>query len=167
MGRVGKLEGRAEQKGQRMSLFERLGNVFLDELTNIISPSVSPEEEIERYISQKRSTAMAINMAIGKVPAKQAKILEKQLAVLKVELSEAEAKRDALMRRKNRANNGLQVATGAVKNPFERMEEKVKEAEEAYQAASDIVEQQNVRNMDLDQQFAKLEADGDHSFSAS
>jgi len=149
-----------------MSLFERLGNVFLDELTNIISPSVSPEEEIERYISQKRSTAMAINMAIGKVPAKQAKILEKQLAVLKVELSEAEAKRDALMRRKNRANNGLQVATGAVKNPFERMEEKVKEAEESYQAASDMVDQQNVRNMDLDQQFATLEADSDHSFSA-
>jgi hypothetical protein len=29
-----------------------------------------------------------------------------------------------------------------------------------------MVDQQNVRNMDLDQQFATLEADSDHSFSA-
>ncbi len=157
--RVGKLEGRAEQKGQRMSLFERMSKVLIDELTNIVSQSVSPEEEIERYISQKRSTAMAINIAIGKVPAKQAKILKKQLAVLKLELSEAEAKRDALLRRQNRANNGLQLATGTVKNPFERMEEKVREAEQAYHAASTMIEQQSISNMDLEQQFARLEAD--------
>jgi chromosome segregation ATPase len=142
-----------------MSLFEHMSKVFIDELTNIVTQSVSPEEEIERYISQKRSTAMAINIAIGKVPAKQAKILKKQLATLKAELSEAEAKRDALRRRLNRADNGLQLATGAVRNPFERMEEKVREAEEAYQSASSMIEQQSVSNMDLEQQFARLESD--------
>jgi phage shock protein A len=126
-----------------------------------MSQSVSPQEEIERHISQKRSTAMAINIAIGKVPAKQAKILEKQLAALKLELSQAEAKRDALLRRQNKANNGLQLATGAVKNPFERMEEEVREAEEAYHEASTMIEQQSVRNMNLEQQFARLEADSE------
>jgi len=144
-----------------MSLFERMGKVLMDELTSIVSQSVSPQEEIERYISQKRSTAMAINIVIGKVPAKQAKILEKQLAALKLELSQAEAKRDALLRRQNKANNGSQLATGAVKNPFERMEEKVREAEEAYHEASTMIEQQSVRNMNLEQQFARLEADSE------
>ena len=66
------------------------------------------------------------------IAAKQAKILEKQLAALKLELSQAEAKRDALLRRQNKANNGSQLATGAVKNPFERMEEKVREVEKAW-----------------------------------
>ena len=160
---VGKLEGRAEHKGQRMSLFERIGKVLIDELTNIVSQSLSPEEEIERYISQKRSTAMAINIAIGKVPSKQAEILKKQLADLKLELSEAESKRDALLRRQNRANNGVQLATGSVKNPFERMEEKVREAEEVYQAASTLNEQQSASKADLEQRFARLEADSDRS----
>ena len=146
-----------------MNLFEKMSKVLIDELTNIVSQSASPEEEIERYISQKRSTAMAINIAINRVPAKQARILKKQLATIKAELSQAEAKRDALYRRLNRADNGLELVTGAARNPFERMEEKVREAEEVYQSASSMLEQQNASKADLEQKFSRLEADSNSS----
>jgi hypothetical protein len=62
-----------------MSLFERIGKVLIDELTNIVSQSVSPEEEIDRYISQKRSTPMAINIMIGKVPSNPSSVTLREL----------------------------------------------------------------------------------------
>jgi acyl carrier protein len=140
-----------------MNWFECLGKVLMDELTNIVSQPASPEEEIECYISEKRSTAMALNMTVGNVPPIQAKILKKQLAVLKKEIAEAEAKRDVLLRQLNKANNKLQTATGAVRSPFERMEEKVREAEEAAQIAHALIQQQNASDADLEQRFTSLE----------
>jgi hypothetical protein len=43
------------------------------------------------------------------------------------------------------------------------MEDKVKEAEETYQAASTRIEQQSVSKANLDQKFTRLEADSDRS----
>ncbi|MBD0346518.1 MAG: hypothetical protein ICV55_08655 [Coleofasciculus sp. C3-bin4] len=146
-----------------MNWFECLTKVLIDELTSVVTQPVSPEEEIERYISEKRSTAMALNMTIENVAPKQARILKKQLALLKEEIAEAEVKRDALLSRLNRADNRMQVATNPARNPFERMEEKVKEAEEAAQVAYSMIQQQNASNADLDQRFARLETDSDNS----
>lgn len=132
-----------------MNWFECLTKAFVDELTGATSQPLSPEEEIERYISEKRSTAMAINITINKVSPTQAKILEKQLADLKKEIAEAQLKRDTLLRRMNTADKKMQFATNPLRNPFERMEEKVKEAEEAAQVAQFLALQQNISNKDL------------------
>lgn len=155
-----------------MNLFEQVGK-FVDEgltglvgqveagLTGLMSQSISPEEEMEQAISKMRSTIIATHIAIRRAPRTQAGILKKGLAVLESELSEAVAKRDALLSRLNRADNRMQVATKPARNPFERMEEKVREAEETAQAAHSMIQQQNASNADVDQQFARLETDSD------
>lgn len=152
-----------------MNLFEQVGKFVEVELTglmnqvgaglsDLMSQSISPEEEMERAISQMRSTVIATQLAIKEVPHNQARILKARLPVLEAELSEAIAKRNALLSRLNRADNKIQVATKPVKNPFERMEEKVREAEEAAQIAHALIQQQNASDADLDQRFTRLEA---------
>jgi acyl carrier protein len=153
-----------------MNLFEQVGK-FVDEgltglmsqvgagLTGLMSQSISPEEEMDQAISQIRSTIAATQAAIKEVPPNQARVLKEGLAVLETELSEAIAKRNALLSRLNSADNKMQVATKPVRNPFERMEEKVREAEEAAEVAHSLVQQQNASNADLDQRFDRLGRD--------
>ncbi len=157
-----------------MNLFEQVGKLVEVELTglmnqvgaglsDLMNQSISPEEEMEQAISKMRSTIIATHIAMGRVPRNQARILKKKLADLESELSEVTAKRDALLSRLNRANNRMQVATTPARNSFERMEEKVREAEEAAQVAYSMIQQQNASSTDLDQRFAKLETNSDGS----
>lgn len=151
-----------------MNLFEQVGKFveveltgFMNQvgagLTGLMSQPISPEEEMEQAISQMRSTITATQVAIKEVPHNQARILKERLTVLEAELSEAIAKRNALLSRLNRADNKIQVATKPVRNPFERMEEKVREAEEAAQIAHTLIQQQNASDADLEQRFTRLE----------
>lgn len=139
-----------------MSLFERLSRIARAEANYAKSQSITPEEEMERAISQMRSDVIAIQIAIGRVPASQAKFLKKRLTLLESQLSEAESKRDALLTRIKRANNKLQKATGVVNSPFQRMEEKVLELEAQSQAAHEFVSKD-----DLEKQFALIQSKGE------
>jgi phage shock protein A len=121
-----------------MTLFERLSRVARAEVNYAKSQSITPEEEMERAISQMRSTVIATQIAIGRVPASQAKLLKKRLALLESQLSEAEAKRDALLRRMRKAKERLQYKVNPSKSHFERMEEKVLEVEACAEAADEL-----------------------------
>lgn len=121
-----------------MSLFERLSRVARAEANYAKSQSVSPEQEMERAISQLRSNIVAIQIAIGRVPTSQANLLKKRLALLESQLSEAEAKRDALLRRMRKAKERLQNKVNPAKSPFERMEEKVLEVEACAEVADEL-----------------------------
>jgi hypothetical protein len=126
--------------GLKMSLFERLSQVARAEANYVKSQSITPEEEMERAISQIRSAIIATQIAIGRSPESQAKFLKRRLALLESQLSKAEAKRDELLRRMSKAKKQLQNKVNPSKSPFERMEEKVLEVEACAEAAGELEE---------------------------
>ncbi|EDX75578.1 hypothetical protein MC7420_1496 [Coleofasciculus chthonoplastes PCC 7420] len=125
-----------------MNLFERLSGVIKEELTSLVNQSIrqedTPEEEIERTISQMRSKVMATRIAIVRSSASQARLLKKGLVILEEELAQAEAKREALLRRISQANQRLERATRPTQTPFYKLEEKALELEAIAQAADEL-----------------------------
>lgn len=96
-----------------MNLFECLSGVIKEEITSLVNQSIrqedTPEEEIDRTISQMRSKVMATRIAIVRSSASQARLLKKGLVILEEELAQAEAKREALLRRISQANQRLEL----------------------------------------------------------
>ncbi|MEQ8960425.1 MAG: hypothetical protein RLP02_21295 [Coleofasciculus sp. C2-GNP5-27] len=125
-----------------MNLFERVSGVVKEELASIVNQSIrqeyTPEAEIDRTISQMRSKVMATRIAIVRSSASQARILKKGLVILEEELAQAEAKREALLRRISQANQRLERATRPTQTAFSKLEEKALELEAIAQAADEL-----------------------------